>query len=152
MTTEEIRHAERAIISCVQKECYSGKIKLLKSSRMAVTRQSSLRALDPILIDGMLCVGGRLRHLPVEMNDNKHPAILPKNHHIVDMIVRHYYHLSGHSAQPRGAWPLGRVLEVKQGRDGLVRSARIKTAMSEYLRPIDKLCLLKAAESEEKRS
>ena len=55
-------------------------------------------------------------------------------------------------SQPRGAWPLGRVLEVKQGRDGLVRSAKIKTAMSEYLRPIDKLCLLEAAESEEKGS
>ena len=99
ITVKEIRHAERAIISCVQEEYYSDEINVLKSSKLAVARQSSLRALDPILIDDILCVGGRLRHLPAEMNDSKYPAIPPKNHHIVDMIVRHYHHLSGHSGK-----------------------------------------------------
>ena len=28
---------------------------------------------------------------------------------------------------PRGAWPLGRILEVKTGRDGLVRAVLVKT-------------------------
>ena len=55
-------------------------------------------------------------------------------------------------SQPRGTWPLGRVLDVKQGRGGLVRSATIKIATSEYIRPIDKLCLIEAAESKEKES
>ena len=50
------------------------------------------------------------------------------------------------NSQPRGFWPLGRVLDVNKGRDGLVRSARVKTASSEYVRPIDKLCLLEGAE------
>ena len=36
-------------------------------------------------------------------------------------------------SQPRSSWLLARVLDVKRGRDGLVRSARIKTAMSEYM-------------------
>ena len=62
ITVKEIRHAERAIISCVQEEYYSDEINVLKSSKLSVTRQSSLRALDPILIDDILCVGGRLRH------------------------------------------------------------------------------------------
>ena len=31
---------------------------------------------------------------------------------------------------PRGDWPLGRVIEVNRGRDGFVRSARVKTAKS----------------------
>ena len=99
ITVKEIRHAEQAIISCAQEEYYSDEINVLKSSKLAVTRQSSLRAQDPILIDHILCVGGRLRHLPAEMNDSKHPAILPNNHHIVKMIVRHYHHLSGHSGK-----------------------------------------------------
>ncbi|XP_069983718.1 uncharacterized protein [Penaeus vannamei] len=43
---------------------------------------------------------------------------------------------------PRGSWPLGRVLEVISDADGHVRSARLKTASGEYLRPISNMCLL----------
>ena len=40
----------------------------------------------------------------------------------------------------RGEWPLGRVIEVFPGNDGLVRVARIKTKDGEYLRPVHRLC------------
>ena len=43
---------------------------------------------------------------------------------------------------PRGHWPLGRVLRVNTGQDGVVRSAIVKTMTGEYLRPAAKLCLL----------
>ena len=46
---------------------------------------------------------------------------------------------------PRGAWPLGLVLETKQGRDGLVRSAKLKTKTSVLVRPISKLVLLEGS-------
>ena len=46
---------------------------------------------------------------------------------------------------PRGRWSIARVLEVYKGRDGLVRSAKVKTATSEYVRPIVKMCLLECA-------
>ena len=36
-------------------------------------------------------------------------------------------------ASPRGLWPLGRVVEVKLGRDNLFRSARVKPASSELV-------------------
>lgn len=50
------------------------------------------------------------------------------------------------------AWPLGRVVEVSLGSDGLVRTARVMTATykgkevikSTYERPIQKLCILVA--------
>ena len=42
----------------------------------------------------------------------------------------------------RGAWPLALVIEVKQGRDGLVRSARLRTKSTELVRPITKLVML----------
>lgn len=45
----------------------------------------------------------------------------------------------------RGDWPLGRVMQVFQGRDGHVRSAEIKTKSTVLHRPITKLCLLEAA-------
>lgn len=43
---------------------------------------------------------------------------------------------------PRGYWSLGRVLEVYPGSDGMVRTAKVKTKDSVYIRPIQKLCLL----------
>ena len=48
----------------------------------------------------------------------------------------------------RGNWPLGVVLEVNEGRDGLVRSAKVKVGSSIKVRPIVKLCLLEASTSE----
>ena len=52
---------------------------------------------------------------------------------------------------PRSEWPLGRVLEVYRNRkDGIVRSAKVKTRTSEVVRPIDKIVLLETAESANK--
>ena len=42
----------------------------------------------------------------------------------------------------RAEWPLGRVLALHPGRDGLIRSATIKTAHGETRRPLQKLVLL----------
>ena len=43
---------------------------------------------------------------------------------------------------PRGHWNLGRVIETYPGPDGLVRTVKVKTKDSVYVRPIQKLCLL----------
>lgn len=43
---------------------------------------------------------------------------------------------------PRGQWPLGRVVEVYQAKDGYVRSAKIKTRTGYLTRPITKLYFL----------
>ena len=43
---------------------------------------------------------------------------------------------------PRNEWPVGRVVAVQPGPDGLVRSARVRTKDTELLRPIAKLCVL----------
>ena len=85
--------------------CLQGKeseVELKKSVRASrarsVKKSSSIAKLDPELRDGLLCVGGRLRHAPIEQ-ERRHPVILPKKHHVVDLIVRHYHLLSGHSGQ-----------------------------------------------------
>ena len=51
----------------------------------------------------------------------------------------------------REYWPLGRVTEVTKGRDGLVCSVKVKTSKSELFQPIDKLCLLEAAEDRDNK-
>ena len=46
---------------------------------------------------------------------------------------------------PRGMWPLGLVISVNEGRDGMVRSARLRTQNAEMVRPITKLVHLEKA-------
>ena len=43
---------------------------------------------------------------------------------------------------PRRLWPLGIIKAVNTGRDGLVRSCRVKTRATEFVRPITKLVSL----------
>ncbi|KAL7745575.1 hypothetical protein ACLKA6_009799 [Drosophila palustris] len=41
---------------------------------------------------------------------------------------------------PRGEWPLGRVMKVYPGEDGVVRVVELKTAKNTYRRPANRLC------------
>ena len=47
---------------------------------------------------------------------------------------------------PRGLWPLALVKNVFTSTDGLVRSVRVKTSTSEYVRPITKIVMLEGQE------
>ena len=43
---------------------------------------------------------------------------------------------------PRSHWPLGRIVEVYPGKDGIVCSLKVKTPNSELIRPSGQLYLL----------
>ena len=53
--------------------------------------------------------------------------------------------ISSHDV-PRSYWPMGRIIEVYPGRDGVVRSVKLKTSNGELSRPSALLCLLEAAD------
>ena len=46
----------------------------------------------------------------------------------------------------RGKWWLGRIVQVYSGDDGKVRTVRVKTKCTEYMRPITKIVVLYPAE------
>ena len=54
--------------------------------------------------------------------------------------------------QPRLSWPIGIVTETYPGRDGVIRSCKIKTSRSEFLRPIQKLYQMEFAECADKET
>ena len=111
ISVEELHSAEVEVLKHVQRQCFREELVCLQgkesevepkksvqvSSACSVKKSSSIAKLDPELCDGLFCVGGRLRHAPIEQ-EQRHPVILPKKHH-VDLIVRHYHLLSGHSGQ-----------------------------------------------------
>ena len=49
--------------------------------------------------------------------------------------------------QPRGVWPLGRIVSTYPGKHGMVQADTVRTQCGEYKRPIKKLCLLEGAEA-----
>ncbi len=97
LLVEDLREAEDCIIRCVQQECYENEMMLAKDGVTPVGKSSCLRSLNPILKHDLLCVGGRLKHMPDQFEALKNPVILPKRHHIVDILIRHYHLQSGHS-------------------------------------------------------
>ena len=50
--------------------------------------------------------------------------------------------LVANEVTPRKCWPLGRVVRLNKGNDGLIRSVEVKTQFSLLVRPVTKLCLL----------
>ena len=94
---EELENAEKIIIRTVQRSAYRDEVAALKQpAKTTVNKSSPIYKLTPEIVDGLLCVGGRLRHAPIA-NTAKHQIILPKKHHVAKLIARHYHELSGHS-------------------------------------------------------
>ena len=64
--------------------------------QQAAKRKSQLKGTDLFRLDpftdehGIYRVGGRLRCAQLEYAE-KHPALLPKRHHVSELIVRHYH-------------------------------------------------------------
>ena len=100
----EMINAEKEIIQHVQRACLGEERHCLEKPtkgpkdrrKVTVSRSSHVFKLDPILTGGLLRVGGRLQRAPID-KDARHPIILPKDHHVVELLVNHYHHIAGHS-------------------------------------------------------
>ena len=89
-TVKEMDMAAHEIIKFIQMESFNEDIRLIKTNGI-VSQSSSFRMFDPILVENLLCVSGRLKNVPVEVSVAKNPIILPKHHHVVELYVRHYH-------------------------------------------------------------
>ncbi|XP_037387155.1 uncharacterized protein LOC119261637 isoform X1 [Pygocentrus nattereri] len=95
-STTEILQAKTAIIQCVQTETYKEEIESLKKGK-DISR-SPLGKLDPFVDGGLLRVGGRLRAADL-LDAEKHPLIIPGNHHVAILLVRHYHNQVAHQGR-----------------------------------------------------
>ena len=105
LKVHELEEAEREIVKVVQGRCFRDELLSLQGSAAETTNPSKVKSvkksshicqLNPVLLRGVVCVGGRLQRSPIS-EDAKHPAILPKQHPVSDLIIRHYYLRCGHS-------------------------------------------------------
>lgn len=93
----ELRDAEHTILNYVQHQFFKQEYDRLKNTIQPNTlKSSSIQKLDPVIIQGLLGVGGHLKRASLD-TDAKHPFILPKDHHVAKLIVLDYHHVSEHS-------------------------------------------------------
>ncbi|XP_072035816.1 uncharacterized protein [Amphiura filiformis] len=104
LSAENLQEAEEAIVRYIQQEAFAKEINALKPTpEQKITckkrhKISSLDNLDPMIHDGILRVGRRLRNAPIP-DRVKHPMILPKNHHVSNLIIRHTHEHVNHQGR-----------------------------------------------------
>ena len=124
-TVEERDQALRVIIGTTQREAFGELLQdartepeLPRETQQSVKKSlkgSRLYHLDPFL-DGyrILRVGGRLRRAEMEYGE-KHPIVLPKNHHVSQLVAEHYHaqvhhqgrQITGGAIRQVGFWLIG---------------------------------------------
>ncbi|GBN34828.1 hypothetical protein AVEN_61683-1, partial [Araneus ventricosus] len=139
LLTSEFEEAQNVILKYVQEEAFHEEIQRLKINKPIKTH-SKLLALCPYL-DGneILRAGGRLRHAKLHEN-TKYPVILPKDHVVTDLIIRHYHlkylHAGNqlvHSAIRQRYWILCARVAIKRIIWKCVRCARLRSGLSQQL-------------------
>ena len=77
-----------------QRQCFGDVIQRMPN-KVPVSKQSSVIKLYPIVIDGIMRVGGQLDRAPGGF-EAPHSIILAHVSHIIHLIISHFYVLTGH--------------------------------------------------------
>ena len=104
ISVSKLNNAESVILKYIQNRSFKQEYNQLKrsdqqsstNSHSNLSEFSSIYKLDPVLVQGLLQVGSHLNRAPLNA-DVKHPIILPKGCHLVQLIIQYYHHISGHS-------------------------------------------------------
>ena len=93
-------------------------------------KASSLARLTPRMRGGLIVAAGRLKNAQVS-EDARCPVILPKDHHVSELLVRHIHQRSGHSGREyvvaelrQKYWVTGATSLVKKVLSGCVTCRR----------------------------
>ena len=89
ITVAEMSAAEKMVLNYVQCQMFWAELTSLRSCGR-VHRSSPIFKLCPRMFDGILVVGGRLKHASI-LSGIKNPIILPRDHHVSLMIVQEYH-------------------------------------------------------------
>ena len=94
LTVDHLRAAESAPIMYEQRQCFCDVVQRMPN-KVPVSKQSSVMKLDPIVIDGIKRIDGRLDRASVGF-EARHPIILVHVSHITYLIISRFPVLTGH--------------------------------------------------------
>lgn len=102
-TVDEIATATRKVVKVVQRQAFPKGLVVLsrishgtppsltsvsQTSKLGLVGYvSPLQKLNPVMIGGVISVGGRLERASIRLS-TKHPIILPGKHRVTDLIIR----------------------------------------------------------------
>ena len=95
ITLEEMGRAEKEILKHVQRKAFPEEF---SHPEKPVKKSSRLYKLNPLIADDLLRVGGRLRAAPLPL-ESRNQIILPKEEHVIRLIIEHYHRICGHSGR-----------------------------------------------------
>ncbi|XP_056879986.1 uncharacterized protein LOC130520291 [Takifugu flavidus] len=112
-TVDEMTQARHVILKETQMATFEKELSALRANK-PIPRQSPLLKLSPVLVNGLIAVGGRLEHSEVD-NSEKNPIVIPKDSYISLLLTRHYHkqvkhqgrHLTEGAIRAAGLWLLG---------------------------------------------
>ncbi|XP_059045532.1 uncharacterized protein LOC131841265 [Achroia grisella] len=116
----ELKDAREIIIKEVQREEFFEEVKALKANK-CLKNNSKLIEFNPILDgNGILRIGGRLRHANIDL-ETKHPAIIPSNTRLADLMIDEAHELTYHGGarlttaiMRRKYWLVGGIRATKK--------------------------------------
>jgi hypothetical protein len=92
-----LNDARKIITRLVQESAFPDEINALKSNKSLKSNSKLLTLNAYIDKDGIICVGGRLNKNSLIRETQKHPYVIPKDHHVTQLIIRHYHNQNLHS-------------------------------------------------------
>lgn len=144
----ELKCAEAIMIKTVQAESFALEIEILSTSLQAHAdlstnsnaklNKSRLCRLDPFLDDnGVLRVGGRLRRSNEDYVE-KHPAILPRGHHLSNLAITYHHEKVHHqgrlithgAVRQAGIWVMGASRMVSKAISRCIKCKRLRGKLS----------------------
>ena len=153
LRVHDLEDAEKEIIKAVQSRCFHDELLSLQSANpeiaspskiKSVKKSSHLHKLDLVLSRDLICVGGRLQRSPIS-DDAKHPVILPKQHHVSDLIIRHYHLSCGHSGSMirERYWIVQATISLRRVLNGCFHCKRTQASVGQQKManlPEDRVC------------
>ncbi|GFX26563.1 integrase catalytic domain-containing protein [Trichonephila clavipes] len=90
LTTAELSEAEKGIVKFIQRDHFSMEVSYLSAGKQ-LPSTNKLIPLTPFYNDsGIIRVGGRLKN-SILADSQKHPILLPKTDHVVNLIISDYH-------------------------------------------------------------
>ena len=138
LSAAELYQAWRRIISLFQEEEFSKEIESF-ANRKEIPAKSKIKRLCPIMEEGFLRVGGRIKNAGIGFN-KRHSIILPKSHPITDLIIKEFHAKLYHArinatlyAIRERYWIIDGKVAVKRILHSCVRIFRVKPKEMSYL-------------------
>lgn len=133
----ELKEANLRILNLIQQHCFSMEINKLQRTE-ELPAKSKLLCLAPFLdSQGLLCVGGRLKNINLSENQ-RHPILLPKSHHVTKLIIERAHYDGFHAGIQTTLYQIRQNYWLIDGRNQVrkvirncIRCARINPGKTE---------------------